>query len=1456
LLVQTGDNLLAAQSATPVVRPIAGLNNNELTLMDTPEDDLVYIDVDGFANPSGNSISFTGTFVFDGNAAFADNDRVVLFDSDPSTDDLPSFVDYAVDEDRAGTSSIQIRDAQFDLRFTGLENLEQAIVSDQIEVLYSGEAQQVMVDADAAGNTAITARVGLTALTNLSLFNPSQALAILTGAGNDQIVVNAFGVTANPLVASLSIDGQDGEDTLQFNESLTLGSDDSRGDLALISERINLLGDIDTTGGPSDGRIQLTGGDSIVVGGNASLFTGDGVIQIDGNGGSINTLDADLASLSAGDSVVITDATTVQLGDIEATAGRLVIGQGGNVTGAVTQAPLSSIRVDRLSVSTINTVDLANSGNEIASIDQIRSRGGVVLVDSLDDLIVADVDSGGADVRIDADGDILLQQQAVTAVGATVSLRSDGSIINFGTGANSQNIQARVINLSAGASGIGSAGNAIDVIASDSVNATTGIFGGDINLANVGGRLPIGRIDAGSGDVSLMADQVVDAISDSVVDIIATNLVVTAINGIGNDARIELQSVDTLTATTISGGIDFDWNADSDTLVSRLATVSGDIRVVQSGSQRMEIADVRNENDSILVINRDASIDVIGVQDANTALSIGGVGQITLAAQGNESDIFVRSGISTVTGNIDLSADRNAVFGSGGDISSVDGNLRLVADNRAGDRLGVISMVDGAVFDLGNGEILLTTDGDVGVASLVTTNSGNAAVSVQSESGRITDRGDSDIDISAARGTTTLLSRLGTGQSNALDTDLFVLDSRVTGTGATVIEELDAITLRDVVTTDGLIDVQAGGTITATSVVSQNSEGVNDGGQLGGLGSRDVRLVSTGDGSDILVRNVRAEESSDVIFIAADDVLDTDLADEQRVIADDLFVLSSNLQNDQDIAITLSTNVNDASLLVTGAGRGDIDIRELNSVNLASADTQADAQRIETSNGEIRIAAGQSVLVNDVDLQNDSTDRLSDVEIVAGGDNGRISIFAAESILLGEGVQVSASQSSVDAVLIESADLQLGEKIQVSTGGDVGVARVFAPRPTDFDVNFESDTAFYDPTSVSTNILEQAAVNDAEGRLTVDVGNEGERGLTINIDWGAETNRFQQIDDLSGDAADLVVSHVYLEGDILDSRLNGRLSETAPLNVLFSVRHHESIRMIGDTITQGESVTAEVAGRLLSSTDDPLTTQGLLNPQGETTVDLESGTASFVIPNLSIPVAFFPVRDVIPELTEPEVFVQKEQTVILSQGSFSTTESSVSTSVSRPEYFQIRALSPDPDGDDLASPEQLPDDILNGNKLRDLFESLPDGRYEIEYVLGDGNERSILRVDLRGGRPIIESDILEGGPLRLRELDGGEELDAAEDTEAESPKSGSETGVGVKRPSPTLASPAFEESLSPEHRPSDLDDDATSPIKIEPGAIAAAVGAAAVSKTRSHKPIRSGYFSAGKRFLRRSRAAG
>ncbi|CAN0430241.1 unnamed protein product, partial [Hapterophycus canaliculatus] len=234
--------------------------------------------------------------------------------------------------------------------------------------------------------------------------------------------------------------------------------------------------------------------------------------------------------------------------------------------------------------------------------------------------------------------------------------------------------------------------------------------------------------------------------------------------------------------------------------------------------------------------------------------------------------------------------------------------------------------------------------------------------------------------------------------------------------------------------------------------------------------------------------------------------------------------------------------------------------------------------------------------------------------------------------------------------------------------------------------------------------------------------------------------------------------HIYTEQDILESRSNGRQSATDPLAVRFAVSHHRAIVVTGNFIQQPisipgfDTVSEMVTGELISSTDNPLTLE-IDNSR------LESGRAFFVIPRIDVPVAFFPTRDVIPESVDPPSPVLISSVMTLSDVDLETAESSGTSITVREEYFQLRALSPDPTGEDLIEPVRLPEGVLGGDNLSELFARLPDGAYEIQYVLGDTDERTILRVDLRGGEPIIVGDDLDGSSLELRWLDGQPEVE-------------------------------------------------------------------------------------------------
>ncbi|MDF1844332.1 MAG: hypothetical protein P1U77_23080, partial [Rubripirellula sp.] len=563
--------------------------------------------------------------------------------------------------------------------------------------------------------------------------------------------------------------------------------------------------------------------------------------------------------------------------------------------------------------------------------------------------------------------------------------------------------------------------------------------------------------------------------------------------------------------------------------------------------------------------------------------------------------------------------------------------------------------------------------------------------------------------------------------------------------------------------------------------------------------------------------------AGDVTLVASDDVLKVNA--DSLLVSDDLSVLASNDLGDGNHSIDLATNVNDFEATVEGVNRGDIRILERDTIRLASSDHLAD-EVVQTANGQIEIVATNGIHVMDYSIGDDGPDRKGDQELIARGVNGRIDLeVVAEGgdVEFDKTVQLFAEKKTPNAifddpqsentpsdlgltreqrsVFVQADSVRLGTQIEIFTGQDQGTARVFASRPLDLvppgenqpfpetGVVGDGDSAFFVASSMRTDTLRQATANDALGTLSLDIGQDGERGLSMDIDWGApsetsqagEPERFQRIDGLDADVqtfvdqngdivesnvspnARLTIEHLYSESDIVNSTANGRRSATDPLEVRFSVRHHASILVLGSDVQQGIAAN-EVEGGMVSSTDDPRT-----DPL------LENGRATFIIPAISLPVAFFPVREVIPEIVTTDFVVRGESNIEFVQPNFETNEVLVIPSVGRDEYFQIRVLSPDPDGEDLVV-QRLPDDILDGDKIKNLLSRLPDGRYEIEYVLGDSANRTILKVDVRSGEATIPGESLDEGVLRLKEVQQKTPL-PKDDAPVELPQQGEELPV-------------------------------------------------------------------------------
>ena len=128
-----------------------------------------------------------------------------------------------------------------------------------------------------------------------------------------------------------------------------------------------------------------------------------------------------------------------------------------------------------------------------------------------------------------------------------------------------------------------------------------------------------------------------------------------------------------------------------------------------------------------------------------------------------------------------------------------------------------------------------------------------------------------------------------------------------------------------------------------------------------------------------------------------------------------------------------------------------------------------------------------------------------------------------------------------------------------------------------------------------------------------------------------------------------------------------------------------------------------------------------------------------------------PQREVIPNIEVASFLPAVELESVALEIEINSSNSSAVLSTARDEYFQLRVLQPDPNAEPFGV-FRLADDIMTGDKLLQLQGSLPDGRYEIEYVLGDTFSRVVLRFDVRNGQPIIPEDALDEGDLLLEEV--------------------------------------------------------------------------------------------------------
>jgi hypothetical protein len=586
------------------------------------------------------------------------------------------------------------------LTSSGTMTIDQAVTADSGTVALSG----ALVDIDA--QISATGSIDLTASANIDLVVPGNFDNIIS-AGSGDVTLNASGdiVVANN--ANVEVDTSGSVSVA----AQTIG--DSTG-----NEQLHLSGPSAlniTQTGQGDVDIEVTGGDVVNIDDTISgvllndVSLTDRSFSYTATSGNIlvHSVDAGTADVTITASVgAINEATTEDV-DVDITADSISL----NAATGIGAVRALELEVANLSAATTNgNIDLDNTNVSAVELTNVSTTG------------------AGANITFDQTGGGVLTLTSVTTTDGTIDISADS-------------------------------GNII----ATSVTAGTN---GDILLDTAtSGDITLGSLTAADDNITInSAGAIDDAAADAIADLIAGELDLDAVDGIGTTAAIETVAA-TIDADTTgnAGHIDIDKASGSATELTSVSTTGtgANITFDQTGGGALTLTSVTTT---------DGTIDV-SADSGNIAA--------TLITAGTNGDILLDT---TTSGDITL-----------GSLTAADDKIII---NSAG---AIDDAAVDAVTDLTSNELDLDAVDGIGATATIET----VATMIDSD----TTGNAAHIDIDNATGSATELTSVST-----------------TGTGANVTFDQSgggALMLTSVTTTDGTINVSAdSGNIIATLVTA------------------------------------------------------------------------------------------------------------------------------------------------------------------------------------------------------------------------------------------------------------------------------------------------------------------------------------------------------------------------------------------------------------------------------------------------------------------------------------------------------------------------------------------------------------------------------------------------------------------------------------------------------------
>ena len=961
----------------------------------------------------------------------------------------------------------------------------------------AGDVALGLLDAD--GDTVTVLSAGDIDVTSddvtVDLLASTVSLTAADGIGGD---VGALDVRATTISsANVTLNGD-----LNLDSLSTVGT----GGVTVTEARI---------GGNGTLRIDQTGAQSLTV---EQATTGNGTITLTNEG------DADSDVLTVGNATAggtgeinvstVTEGNVSILGSLNAagdtvtvTAAGALVGADGGLTDVIAGvADLDA--ADGLTVEvTATTLSADSSGTGAVSVESVATGN----------VTVTSVSAGTGDVTLLQTGNFsLLVESAVT---------SDGSITLNNTG-NSRDNVLTVRSLVAGGS--------------DSDVRVESVTAGNILLDRVEALGDTVTVLTGNGTINEYD------VSDSGAEIVAQSIDLDATVGIGDGSALELtgRSVD---VNTTAGAIDVNSVAVEDVTLSATTGV-GTITVDGTGLHALTIASAVTSDGSITLTNAgdDDGADALTL----TNVTAGGAGDIHVTTTGSSDvvlgalnavgdDIRIDSSGSITDGNLadetenliatDLyltAEDEIGGVAANADLDTWVTTITASSTEQGGITLTETDAVTLVDVDTQDGSIVVAAGGNVtatDVASLtdratnnitITATAGNitaetidaqslGAVTLSATTGAILDDAAATL-ITGGRVTLTAADGIGeNGGSGAIDTSAGILDASVTGIGNITIMETDSVTLEDVDTADGSINITTGGDTVVTDVASLTDTEDNDIRITATVGDLTVQRAGTGGvNADLTI-----EASAGSILDAAPDTA----AD--RIIGDVVTLIAGNGIGAEAGNGAVQTQAVSLNMHVTTDGA--IVVNEADDVNLGDVDT---------ADGSITITTGGNTTILNVTSLTDSAD--NDIRVVAS--NGSINVSVVDAQAKG-GVELEATLGAVtddasdttvitgDEVLI-TAHIGIGAPgneidttasrldLSVTGSGNIDVIEADAVTLADVDtadgsirITTGGDTFVTDVESVTDADANDITINATDGSITVQRINGGGVASDVNV---------------------------------------------------------------------------------------------------------------------------------------------------------------------------------------------------------------------------------------------------------------------------------------------------------------------------------------------------------------------